>query len=88
MNEQNVFTKNVDFAIFGVDVEDGEKFAGELLKKLEKNDVMMEIIGWGDESSNHLPIVKFSARSKEQLIAFGIDVYDVDEELVEEIFFC
>ncbi len=87
MNDQFVSTQNVDIAIFGVDVEDGINFGGELLSKLANHDVLMNIVSWGDDFSNNMPIVKFLAKSEHELIEFGMDLYDVDEELVREIFF-
>ncbi len=87
MNESLVFTRDVDIAIFGIDVEDGTKFGGTLLRKLENHDVLMNIVSWGEDFSNNMPIVKFFAKSESELIEFGMDLYDVDEEQVREIFF-
>lgn len=77
-------TQNVDIAIFGVDVKDGEKFAGELLHTLKRHNVLMEIVDWSNYHG--IEVVKFKG-DYDDIIRFGKEIYDVDEELVRETFF-
>ena len=77
-------TQNVDIAIFGVDVNDKEKFAGELMVKLKRHNVLMEIVSW--DNGQGCEVVKFCGEY-DNIINFGKDLYDVDDELVCETFF-
>jgi hypothetical protein len=84
-----VYTNEIDVLIFGDELDklSGTLMGGDLLRKLEEHNVVMEILHWGNVGSNGMPVVKFGASTKEGLIKFGIELYDVDAEEVEYVFF-
>jgi hypothetical protein len=84
-----VYTNDVDVLIFGDELDklSGTLVGGDLLRKLEKHNIVMQILHWGNNESNGMPVVKFGASTKEVLIKFGIELFDVDAKEVEYVFF-
>jgi len=77
----------VDLEIFGTEsVANSKEFAGNLLLMLKNNDVKMEIINWGEDGSNWMPVVRFKGREMD-MIRFAMDLMDIDEELARETLF-